>query len=152
MKRYIFIFILLASMVCTSCRYLDYDENSPYRIGFYNTTETDLYVDWSTEYPDTAITDMRALLMPDICKVKAYAFNNDALDLYSLFFKGKKALPSDTLMVYVFNASKLNKQDVPPEEALIARYDLSQEDLKKVNWILTYPPNDAMKGIKMWRK
>ena len=55
-------------------------------------------------------------------------------------------------MVYVFNASKLNKQDVPPEEALIVRYDLSQEDLKKVNWILTYPPNDAMKGIKMWRK
>ena len=108
MKRYIFIFILLASMICTSCRYLDYDENSPYRIGFYNTTETDLYVDWSTEYPDTAITDMRALLMPDICKVKAYAFNNEALDLSSLFtpstmkhlicllcfLKGKKRFPA----------------------------------------------------------
>ena len=36
------------------------------------------------------------------------------------------------------------------KKAIIQRYDISLQDLQCLNWMLTYPPSENMKDIKMW--
>lgn len=161
MKHYHLIFILLISCVCISCRPIE-DENHHYSIGFYNGTSADMYVVQSHIYPDTTVRAMGVLTQPEIYKVKGYSSNNEALSLYppntfELFFegdyKGVKIIPSDTLMIFVFDAQKLEKRDSHVRNSLLVRYDLSLKDLQQNNWTLSYPPTESMKkNIKMWPK
>ena len=159
MNPYHLIFILLTSCVCISCRPVE-DENNHNNITFYNGTGTALYIAQDTKYPDTTITDLGVLNQPEIYKVEAYSFNYEALslhphDTYEMTFKGykgNKIIPSDTLMVFVFDAEKLEKRDSHVKYSLLVRYDLSLKDLQKNNWTLTYPPTESMKTIKMWPK
>lgn len=58
-------------------------------------------------------------------------------------------IKSDTLMVYIFDVSKLDANS-SVGDALIQRYDLSLPDLQQLNWKLTYPPDIRMKYVKMW--
>ena len=53
-------------------------------------------------------------------------------------------------MIFVFDAKKLEVKNDHVDNAFLMRYDVSLQDLQRVNWYLTYPPNISMKAIKMW--
>lgn len=51
-------------------------------------------------------------------------------------------LSKDTLSVYVFNADTVDRYDwntVRTQNRMLRRYDLSLQDLKIRNWLVTYP-------------
>ena len=64
-------------------------------------------------------------------------------------------IPSDTLSIYIFHPDtllKYNWKTVIKDYNILKRYDLSFEDLEQLNWQVSYPPNDKMKGVKMYPK
>ena len=63
------------------------------------------------------------------------------------------ALPTDTLSVFFFSPDTLAKYEwatIRQEYKILVRYDLSHNDLKRLNWRIDYPPTEAIKNIKMW--
>lgn len=56
----------------------------------------------------------------------------------------------DTLMIYILDDQALKKEDVDIRQSFLQRYDLSLQDLQRLNWVLSYPPAENMKDIKMW--
>ena len=52
----------------------------------------------------------------------------------------------DSVVIYVFDAELSDKKD---SECFLVRYHLSKEDLQKVNFHISFPPTDAMKGVYM---
>ena len=53
----------------------------------------------------------------------------------------------DSMYIAVFDAERIHKND---SLRFLASYLLSLEDLQKVNFHLTYPPNEGMKDFHMW--
>ena len=157
MKYRYLIFVLFMFGVCMSCKQIE-DENHHNHISFYNGSMSDIYVDFDIKYPDTTVTEMGILQEPDIYKIHAHSSNEEALslathDTFEAFFNGpngKKFIPGDTLMVFVFDAEKLERRDLHIRNSVLVRYDLSLKDLQRLNWTLSYPPTENMKQIKMW--
>jgi len=59
----------------------------------------------------------------------------------------------DTLMIYIFDEEVLKNnawEDVINNYLVLQRYDLSLQDLEKLNWKICYPPTEAMKDMKMY--
>ena len=152
MKHHQFIFALLAACIYIGCRPIE-DENHHYTIPFYNNTEADLYIDTSDRYPDTTVTNLYG--GPNI-KIQAQSVNSDGLRdywvTYETIFRDGRQYPNDTLIVFVFDAKRLEEDRHHAENALLVRYDLSLQDLQRLNWMLSYPPTERMKDIKMWPK
>ena len=123
------------------------DENHHYEISFCNNSDNDVYIVESWCYPDTTPSENGVLREPDLFKVKAHTANRTALsgrDPYEYFFRDKHK-DCDTLMVFVLDAEILEARNVHVREALLYRYDLSLDDLRKCNWRLIYPPQQADK-------
>lgn len=122
------------------------DENHHYKISFCNNSDKDIYIIDGGDYPDTTVRIYGILSEPDIYKVKAHSTNNRALsdrEPYERVIKYR--FKSDTLMVFVLDAEILEARNVHVREALLYRYDLSLDDLRKCNWRLIYPPQQADK-------
>ena len=52
------------------------------------------------------------------------------------------SLPSDTLSIYVFDEDTINSYDwsiIKSDYKVLNRFDLSVQDLEKINWAITYP-------------
>lgn len=129
-------------------------EDCHYRIYFTNESEKELYVNYSAYYPDTtnAVLDD---LDYDSNRVFPGKINKEALLTFvsweSLFGTNNGNLnPIDTLMVFVFDAKHLEADRHRVMDALLVRYDLSLQDLQRLNWTLSYPPMENMKDVKMW--
>ena len=64
-----------------------------------------------------------------------------------------KDLPDKVLMIYFFSYDTIaivSWEEVVKEYKVLARYDLTLEDLERLNWTIYYPPNEKMKEIKMY--
>jgi hypothetical protein len=62
-------------------------------------------------------------------------------------------LPKDTLSVFILNRDTIKNyswEDVRTNNKILLRIDLSFEDIKKLKFIIPYPPTEAMKDMKMW--
>lgn len=149
MKHYQFIFVLLTLCVIISCRHIE-DENHHYTITFYNKSDKEVYISESAEYPDTInVVNYHVLGMPEIYKIFPQGINKTACEIretYETFFKYR----NDTLMIYVFDAEVLERNQRYNYDAVLQRLDVSLKDLQRLNWIITYPPTEAMKDIKMY--
>ena len=152
MMKYIFgcIIVVFLALSVFSCRYVE-DENHHYFIRFENKLSNAVYFVESVFYPDTSTFVGSALASPQIYKVSSNEINKSALkNRNSWEFVYTDVLPHDTLMIFVFDAKKLEARKGHPRNAFLIRYDISLQDLQRVNWYLTYPPNISMKAIKMW--
>lgn len=163
MKHYNFIIcILLSSLGCISCIPMEEDDNTHFTISFYNNSDRDLYVIdlghsyyYYTNNPDTTVyINIKKKSLPDVYKVKSFGLNKDALDLspygvgaYESLFEDNSFIPNYTVSVYIADADSVDEND---ENLLLARYDLKLEDLQRCNWVLSYPPHEGMRNIKMW--
>lgn len=163
MKHYNFIIcILLSSLGCISCIPMEEDDNTHFTISFYNNSDRDLYVIdlgpsyyYYTNNPDTTVyINIKKKSLSDMYKVKSFGLNKEALDLspygvgaYESLFEDNSFIPNYTASVYIADADSVDEND---ENLLLARYDLKLEDLQRCHWVLSYPPHEGMRNIKMW--
>lgn len=143
MKMNIILLMIISLFLNQACG--DKEDNCHKTITFKNETTDTLYVMGSTFYPDTSIYSgiPNPILDPNFTKVLPSESNIRVLwgrDCIELAFKD--LIPSDTLMVYVFDAQVLQTTSwdaVKANYLVLKRYDLSLEDLQRMNWTITYP-------------
>jgi hypothetical protein len=101
-------------------------------------------------YPDTVLPrDISLAFRLAKSKNSSYLdFNMTGKDLFS-------GIPSDTLSIYIFHPDTLALYDwetIRAEYNVLVRYDLSFEDLERLDWKVFYPPNEKMEGVKMFSR
>lgn len=148
--------MMVLSLVFMATTCTKEDENHHKTLLFVNNSDKSVYVMGSAEYPDTAnVQGMGGggLSDPNVYKVQPNSSNENALywgAVWEEIFQDAISIPSDTLMVYVFDAKLLESQTMHVQNTIIQRYDLSLRDLQHLNWKLTYPPSSNMSGMKMY--
>ena len=116
-------------------------------IHFNNNSEKAIYVSSDDHYPDTLYFGHYSGLAANaiMSKILAKMSSDRPLqnrDCLETIFKYGVQIPSDTLMIYIFDAEVLESVDwsvVVHNYMVLKRYDLSLDDLKKMNWTITYP-------------
>lgn len=99
-------------------------------------------------YPDTALIEID----PKPYKMFSeyhFSFADGRLNENSFFDN----FPTDTISIFFFDPVTLEEYDwlaIKNEYKILARYDLSHSDLRKLNWEICYPPSEGMKHIKMF--
>jgi len=113
---------------------LTLENNTTYPIGYYLAGGDTL----KSAYPDTSLPLNNVLrenrIYPEKKQVVVVTLDWDK------FFD--KYLPNDTLSVFIFHADTLNKytwEEIRDGYKIENRYDLSLDDLKKMNFVITYP-------------
>ena len=149
MKRIWYIILLYILCISTTCKE---DDNDHYCICFQNRADYPIYVSCkhlSNRQDTTAIYSFHFPL--EYLKINPNEINIKSLraSSWEAVFTDERFSPIDTLMIFVFEAEKV-EAEADPQEAVIARYDVSLEDLQRNNWLLSYPPNKNMATIKMW--
>jgi len=59
----------------------------------------------------------------------------------------------DTLYLFVFDAAVIENTSwdiVVRDQLFLKRYDLTLQDLQRLNWQVTYPPTEAMRDVKQY--
>jgi len=143
MKMNIIILMITSLFLNQACG--DKEDNCHKTITFKNVTTDTLYVTSSYKFPDTTtFTGIpNPVLNPNFTKVLPNESNTQVLwgrDCIELAFKD--LIPFDTMMIYVFNAKVLEGntwETVKANYLVLKRYDLSLEDLQRMNWTITYP-------------
>lgn len=105
--------IVLSILIICSNSYGD-DEDCHKTINFINNSELDIYLDWDRNYPDTLYFQYGP--SPDSDennKVLAGTSSDTPLWYQSCWESviGGDGIPSDTLMVYVFDAEVIENED-----------------------------------------
>ncbi len=65
------------------------------------------------------------------------------------------SLPKDTLSIFIFHTDTLNKyswEEVRNGYKILKRYDLSLQDIERLNYNVPYPPSPEMAKMKMYPK
>lgn len=150
MKR--IIYILLLFCLCTSTACHKEDDNDHYCIRFHNLADNSIYVSRKGLYNRQDTIAIYSFYFPlEYLKINPNEINLKSLRATSweAVFTDKRFCPIDTLMIFVFDAEKV-EVGKNAKESVIARYDVSLEDLQRNHWLLSFPPNENMVTIKMW--
>ena len=147
MKKIYLIFLCFLTFTFMSCL-----KESHYDIPFYNSTDYTIYVDVSFDHPDTTLRQMQDVTTSGwFLDIKPHKWGNpldNMMTTYESEFHGM-----DTLIIFVFNSDTLATygwENVKDDYLISQRYDLSLNDLKRMNWHLSFPPTEEMRNIKMW--
>jgi hypothetical protein len=125
------------------------------RIMFFNNYHKDTYIDCSVPYSDTThvLKHSSAILsQANILKTLSGQSNGDALK-YRGCIESRFEYIADTLVYSVFDADILENestQTIVDNYLVLQRYDLSLDDLNQLEWLLPFPPTEAMKYMRMY--
>lgn len=116
-------------------------------ISVVNNSDNAIYVMADNSYPDTTYIKHSSgpALYPQYYKVASNEINHNVLrdkDCYEAIFISETLLPSDTLMVFIFDAAIIENESwsvIMNEYKVLKRYDLSLADLQALDWTITYP-------------
>ena len=149
MKKVIYLILLL--ILCASDTCMREDHQHHYIISFLNRADFAIYVSRKELYNQDTTAEYLFYYPLKYLRINPNEINLKSLRATSweAVFTDERFSPIDTLMIFVFDAEKV-EADVSPQEAVVARYDVSLEDLQRNNWSLSYPPNSNMATIKMW--
>ena len=144
-KRYLIICSIILSFC--SCVYEGHET-----IIFRNNTDKDIYIARSLEYPDTTYWPWD-MLFKTWGRISAFSSSNP--EALSMFPPYEHSLGHKILMVFVFDADTIDYYGwsyIRDNHINITkqRYDLSLDDLIKLDFILQFPPTEEMRDIKMW--
>jgi hypothetical protein len=141
---------LLLCVLLLSC-----ESGGHHEISFVNNSNRDIYVDWDSLYPDT--TRAQWYLMVSNAKSYKILSNNTSMSALSVdkdsWENTFQHISSDTVMIFVYDAHALEANQGHSGQLydfVIQRYDLSLQDLQRLNWTLTYPPSSNISGMKMY--
>lgn len=151
MKKQISLFIFGLLLISSSC-----DENvfgeTFYTMTLKNNTEGLIYFvaydEFSAvQYPDTALP----LTAPHLTKIESNGkfYIHERTPWQELI----KKLSVDTLSIFFFADSIYEDSSwsaISNQYLILKRYDLSIEDLERINFKVPYPPDETMEGIKMY--
>ena len=154
-KRFLTIGIVILCMAC-KCDLAD----KSYSIFIDNKSELvissylALGENGATAYPDTTLSFDRKWVGYET-KPNNRAYQVLPTFTYEEWFA---RLSQDTLSIFIFSQNTLNQYswfEIQSDYKILQRYDLSFEDLKKLSDkngvpIITYPPTEAMKDMKMY--
>lgn len=145
---------MLLSFVFMAFKCSKDDEDNHSTITMINNSEKEIYTYFGGSYPDTLQdVGVPSSSEPSIYKVASHERNATALWMspsWEIVLCDRRQIPSDTLMVFVYDAELLDSKTSNVYDAVIQRYDLSLQDLQQLNWTLTYPPSSDMRNIKMY--
>ena len=117
--------VLMCCCIFSSCKH---DGNfCHYTITFYNNSDKEVYISPSLDYPDT-------VNVPNYHKTAL-----EVRDCYEKTLRIHENGKMDTLMLFVFDANILETNKIYDYNAVLQRIDVNIEDLRKLNWILSYP-------------
>ncbi|MCK9618285.1 MAG: hypothetical protein M0R21_10685 [Lentimicrobiaceae bacterium] len=141
----IFIFFTCILFISSTCEREDSDCHKT--IQFINNSNKSLYLMGDLYYPDTLDFIHSSSPEPESTIYKVYPNKNNTKALrrrvcFEDAFDDGMSIPSDTLMVYVFDAEIIEKipwSSVTHYYLVLKRYDLSLQDLQRMNWTITYP-------------
>jgi len=116
-------------------------EDCHHRIVINNNSNTDIYFQSEFNYPDTSINHYyNPTIEGNVFKCLA---NSSAGDFTSSCWESYfYDIPSDTLMVFIFDANVLETvpwDTVCANYMILKRYDLSLKDLQNSDWTIVYP-------------
>ena len=130
------IYLLLSCLliVNSSCHK---DEEITLRVN--NLSDNAIYVSWTRDNSDTSLNHIvNPTYYSQIKKVAAHSVQAECYGAPSeAIFKD-----TDTLSVFIFDAQVLEStpwDTVKARHLVLRRYDLSLDDLNKLNWIIIYP-------------
>ena len=146
MKK-IFLFSSLL-LLFSQCR----DDGLSRSFGLYNNSGSPIsfYMPWRHDifYPDTILPEKNP--NPHTFNERMiFSFGEGRFHENALF----AMFPTDTMSIFFFDPDTLAKYDweiIRQEYKILVRYDLSHNDLRKLNWNIYYPPTEAMKDMKMF--
>ena len=145
MKPMNILIILSLIMLSATCK-KENTEDCHHSITVVNQSEKDIYVHEYLGYPDTVYFKHgpNPVLSPELNKVKAGESNTNALwgrDCWEIEFENF-IVPSEKIMIFIFDAQVLESTSwdtVVSNYMVLKRYDLSLEDLKQLDFTITYP-------------
>jgi hypothetical protein len=136
MKNIIYIIIITA--IFNSCIKLD---GTDYRLKIKNNTSKYLYYNDQNGYPDTTIEEFNNISLKDSYLIDPNSERRIPTQVpWERIFE--KNLKSDTLMIFIYDAAVIENttwDTVKAKYMILKRYDLSLEDLQRMNWTITYP-------------
>jgi len=149
------IFFLLLAFAINSCGSHS-NALSQYSYTVYNQSENTIYFsegfgaryDGMNMYPDTSLPANKPSLY--IVRSRQSLPNSIGYEDWTTMFND---LPTDTLSIYFFSAATLNNfswKDIKTGYKILRRYDLSLNDIKKLNNKVYYPPTPEMQHMKMY--
>lgn len=119
---------------------------------FVNNSDDDVYVTPEYYYPDTIFYHSWGAISSNeqYTKVTARSSNETVLRFYwgdTWETEFLTLIESDTLIVFVLNVDSINRLESHnnriagsnPDDAVLKRYYLSLDDLRRMNWTITYP-------------
>ena len=145
-KMNMLLFFLAIVMLGNTCR--NGNDDCHKTISFMNNSESAVYVIWESEYPDTlyfghfSSPALDPLLYKTLAKEQNTLAMSQGRDCWESIFEYGVQIPSDTLMIYVFDAEVIETvpwSTVAHDYMVLKRYDFSLLDLQKMNWTVTYP-------------
>lgn len=150
MKKILFALCGSLSLMAMNC--VSESDTRHINIVFHNAADYDIYVDRSFYYPDTSLLHQQNVTTPGWnYKVESNTTNDDAFwsrtSYESLFHS------MEVLIVFVYNADSLAAYgwDYVKNNYMVSqRYDLTLNDLYRLDWQLAFPPTPEMRDIKMW--
>lgn len=132
------LFSILLIVICSKCGLVDYSyqidvvNKSNHPIGYYFATGGE----YGTYYPES-LPKNNNYVVYDMSKVLEPGYESH-LDWEKFF----RTLPKDTLSIFIFHTDTLNKytwSEVRNRYKILKRYDLSLDDLERMNFKVTYP-------------
>jgi hypothetical protein len=144
MKHIIILLILISTLFwCATCEPF---VESVYRIRLKNDSNRTLSYTFSFNYPDTLIPeDFNKLHGLPANKTAFYDSKKDWEEVFA------KDLSGDTLIIFVLEGVTKDTWDaIKNNYTITKRYDLSFQDLEKLKWTVTYPPDASMAGLKIY--
>ena len=100
-------------------------------------------------YPDTVV---KTFDICDLLVLEGYDETAPGAKSYALFETDFK-LYNDTIMIYIYNKETLKThtlQEIYENYLIAARYDLSFDDVRILNYRIPYPPTEDMSEMKIY--
>lgn len=146
--------IIFCIIICAiGCKKAAMDKDFPLYVQNHSTHSISVYLNENENhfaiYPDTTISSIQnGIVKIPSGEKKAVAGGSASWE--SIF---EVSIPNDTLSLFVFHTDTLSKyswSEIRKDYKVLKRYDLSYNDLERLNWVLNYPPTPEMGGIKMY--
>ena len=145
MKKLLYLFLSCTLLFCSTACHPDEDETHHYKMYVINDSDKGLFIDYSCSKYDTVYTT-NGSFDPDECllsKETTYLSVTSRTSWENFFARPD----NDTLHLYLLDADLVSIQ---MDKSIMARYDLSLQDLQHLDWQISFPPTEAMKNIHMW--
>ena len=152
--RRICILLLISSFI--SCSTLSED----YYINLYNNSDITICVADDLRYPMDSINGIQAVMdqanpcneIPPNTKNTLWTGVGKKTSWYA-FFDISQDNYAGYISFYIMDIDVKNKGNIETTQKdynILARYDITREDIEYLNWNLYYPPTPEMSRIHMW--